>query len=431
MDKENEEQVVIEENVVEVTSLTDEEVALNWGVVNKISNDSMEKLFKDGFTSMEAIQFIDCDDLAKTKIPRGQQKLILASVKKLLSLKPAKDRAEASAPAQKDSGSVENDITTEEPPTPTAATRATRSTHAHASTTDSQSERTGNRNSTIQDGSAQGLTATNGDAFNILLNSLQSGQSMARNSGLSNGQNSLTIGAGLQAGNTFNNLLANDSTHTSHSWRDPQIFLESAASGKSVSTHLDITDFISNTVEEEIIVGGNGTQQVIVKSGPRKPKLENVTLAQWSVANLAILYRLIGESKLHAGNILDYLSYTTKICQLVQRYTLISVLLYDREYRQMQARHGFRWGTEVPHFHTIHLQVRSARPSQLAPGKASGGGQKSTPPSAPLTLDGKVICKLFNSRNGCHYKDCRFVHQCSHAGCYQYHSAQTHSQAKN
>ena len=107
MDQENEGQVVIEENVIEVTSLTDEEVALNWAVVNKILNDSMEKLFKDGFTSMEAIQLIDCDDLAKTKIPRGQQKLILASVKKLLSLKPTKDRAEASAPAQKDSGSVE------------------------------------------------------------------------------------------------------------------------------------------------------------------------------------------------------------------------------------------------------------------------------------------------------------------------------------
>ena len=110
---------------------------------------------------------------------------------------------------------------------------------------------------------------------------------MARNSGLSNGQISLASGAGLQAGNSFNNLLANDSTHTSHSWSDPQIFLESADSGTSVSTHLDITDFISNTVEEEIIVGGNGTQQVIVKSGPRKPKLENVTLAQWSVANLS------------------------------------------------------------------------------------------------------------------------------------------------
>ena len=81
-------------------------------------------------------------------------------------------------------------------------------------------------------------------------------------------------------------------------------------------------------------MGGNGSQQVILKSGPKKPKLESVTLAQWSVANLAILYHLLGEGKLDAPNILDYLSYTTKICQLEQNFNLVSVLMYDREYRK-------------------------------------------------------------------------------------------------
>ena len=103
---------------------------------------------------------------------------------------------------------------------------------------------------------------------------------------------------------------------------------------------------------------------MVVKSGPRKPKLGNVTLAQWSVANLAILYKLVGESKLHDGNILDYLSYTIKVCQLVQRYTLVLVLMYEREYRQLQARNKFRWGTDVPYFHTMHLQPRPTHPSQ-------------------------------------------------------------------
>ena len=130
-------------------------------------------------------------------------------------------------------------------------------------------------------------------------------------------------------------MLLNHSSasNTSQSWQDPQIFLESAASGKSAHTHNDITEFVTNSVEEEVLVGANGTQQVVIKTGPHRPKLETVTLAQWSVANMAILYRLVEESKLHAGNILDYLSYTTEVCQLVQRYTLVSVLLYDREYR--------------------------------------------------------------------------------------------------
>ena len=63
-------------------------------------------------------------------------------------------------------------------------------------------------------------------------------------------------------------------------------------------------------VEEEIIVGGNGSHQAVLKSGPKKPKLENVTLAQWCVANNAILYRLISESKLNPNDMLDYIYYS-------------------------------------------------------------------------------------------------------------------------
>ena len=83
----------------------------------------------------------------------------------------------------------------------------------------------------------------------------------------------------------------------SDSWRDPQIYLQAAASGKSSPSYYDITDFITGNVEEEILVGGNGPQQVILRPGPKKPRLGTVTLAQWSVANLAILYRLLGEAK--------------------------------------------------------------------------------------------------------------------------------------
>ena len=141
--------------------------------------------------------------------------------------------------------------------------------------------------------------------------------------------------------------------HSQPSWQDPQVHL-STATGKSTSSYLDICDFIPNAVEEELVIGGQGDQQVIVKSGPKKPKLENITLSQWSIANLAILYKLAGEGKLMGENLMDYLSYTTKEYQLVQRFSLISVLLYDREYRRLQASMNFRWGTDVQHLHTLH-----------------------------------------------------------------------------
>ena len=215
-------------------------------------------------------------------------------------------------------------------------------------------------------------------------------------------------------------------------WRDPQIYLQAAASGKSSLSYHDITDFVAGNVEEEIIVGGNGSQQVILKSGPKKPKLESVTLAQWSVANLAILYRLLGEGKLEASNILDYLSYTTKICQLVQKFNLVSVLMYDREYRKLQATHHFRWGTDIPHLHSVHLQARPVKYGQPG-GKVynSSGNSQVRSHQGPMTTEGKIICKLYNSKGGCHYKECKFQHQCSQPGCQQKHSAISHVQPKN
>ena len=139
------------------------------------------------------------------------------------------------------------------------------------------------------------------------------------------------------------------------SWSDPQIHLSSVA-GKSVSVnYLDICDFVQTNVEEEVVLGGHGDQQVIVKSGPKKPRLENLTLSQWSVANLAILYHLVNGHKLQGSSLMDYLSYTTKIYQLVQRYSLVSVLLFDREYRKLQTMMKFRWGTDVQHLSNIHL----------------------------------------------------------------------------
>ena len=111
---------------------------------------------------------------------------------------------------------------------------------------------------------------------------------------------------------------------TQPAWNDPQIHIASAT-GKSVSPYYDICDFVPSTMEEEVIIGGNGEQNIVVKSGPKKPHLENITLSQWSVANMAILYKLLGEGKLQGTALLDYLSHTTKICQFNQRYSVPSV----------------------------------------------------------------------------------------------------------
>ena len=107
------------------------------------------------------------------------------------------------------------------------------------------------------------------------------------------------------------NVITNSQTSASASepiaqpsWNDPQIHI-SSASGKSATSYLNICDFVQSSVEEEVILWGQGDQQIIVKSGPKKPRLENLTLCQWSVANLSILYKLVGENKLVRTALMD------------------------------------------------------------------------------------------------------------------------------
>lgn len=72
------------DNFLEIRTMSDEEMAEAWATEHKISGNAIEKLFKEGFNSLDAIRLIDADDLARTKIARGQQKLIIVSVQKLL-----------------------------------------------------------------------------------------------------------------------------------------------------------------------------------------------------------------------------------------------------------------------------------------------------------------------------------------------------------
>ena len=72
------------ENLIEmeVRTLSDEEAMYVWAAENKINKEALDKLVKDGFTSMDALRLVDQEDLHKSKLPRGQQKLILACVQK-------------------------------------------------------------------------------------------------------------------------------------------------------------------------------------------------------------------------------------------------------------------------------------------------------------------------------------------------------------
>ena len=63
--------------------ITDTERVEQWAETNKISGETVKLLFKDGFTSMEAVELLELADLEATKIPRGQRKLVMKAVTQL------------------------------------------------------------------------------------------------------------------------------------------------------------------------------------------------------------------------------------------------------------------------------------------------------------------------------------------------------------
>ena len=385
-----------------VSDLADEDLVINFCLQNKIAKPAIDELLKRGFTSLEALSLVEMADLDAPKIPKGQRRLILHIAR---ALQPKTTAAVAPGGVSSTEGTADAGASAIETPMAGKSTETTdaRRTQTTMTPTTTPVLTAVPANISVQENGAHQQTANNGDLYQHVNNLIQGQQSI------------LTA-----------NVLNGSNSHPSQvSWNDPQIHLTTAA-GKSTPSYLDICDFVQTSIEEEVVLGSQGDQQIIVKSGPKKPRIENLTLSQWSVANLAILYRLVGENKLQGPELMDYLSYTTKIYQLVQRFSLVSVMLYDREYRKLQAGLKFRWGTDVQHLSNIHLQARD-KPA------AQGGQQKKVMPPFKSGKNVQVkqeICRNYNSQKGCSYVECKFKHICIIPGCKQPHPALSHTSGK-
>ena len=332
-------------NMAAVSDLSDKDILISYCLKNKVSKTAIDELLKRGYDSLAALRLVNIEDLSSQNIPMGQRRLIVHI-------------AHALGADDSTSGATGNSVATT-----SASTGNTGVSLTTSSTTTQQIA------STQLPAAGQQQQPQASDAYSqTLLNTLLNQQASAATGHLSaiNNDNVQLTGTGSQA---------------LPSWSDLQIHIASAT-GRSASTFFDICDFVPKAVDEDLVVGGQGDQQLVIKSGPKKPRLESLTLSQWSVANLAILYRLVNEGKLVGPNLMDYLSYTTKVYQLVQRFSLSSVLLYDREYRKLQASMSFHWGTDVQHLHTLFLQPRAGPGSQAnaSTGQRNGNIGNQFPP---------------------------------------------------
>ena len=203
---------------------------------------------------------------------------------------------------------------------------------------------------------------------------------------------------------------------------DPLTYLQSA---KSVR-YYDICDFINvappiqveSDVPNDTDVSSIIDHIVRVRSGPLKPKLADVSHAEWGLANTRIMDQLFQPG--HPA-IRDYMAYTTKIFRLFMPYDRVRVLQYDREYRMLQAANGFRWGEDWPFMTNINLKSStSAKPmhSSVQANKARSNGvtndsQRSEFQRSRQPQSNPDTCIQFNDPKGCAFgRRCIYQHVC-------------------
>jgi len=210
-----------------------------WAERKKISLEAIRVLFTLGYSSMEALACLAQEDLCNSEIKIGQQRLIMKAVKQTFIQGKCVDHDGVTG------------VTTTQPFTQSFAEGMTQLGHTQEI----------------------GLLP------------------------------SANMAAPMNAAGTIysTGILSNkESQEGVHSWKDPQIYLKSLVA-KHIGIFYDIIDFLNvNTpVKQDVVVSDTGYSQLIYKASPAKPNLETITVAEWSTANLAILYKLVTEGACH------------------------------------------------------------------------------------------------------------------------------------
>jgi hypothetical protein len=107
------------------------------------------------------------------------------------------------------------------------------------------------------------------------------------------------------------------------------------------------------------------------------------------------------------------------IFRLASKCVWYSVLLYDKEYRDMQADEKFECGTYRQDLRDFQLVSKRDNPTARAINEASGATKARGKLSVnndrrrgPFLPDGWEICRSFNS-NSCYRQDCKMMHHCA------------------
>lgn len=212
--------------------------------------------------------------------------------------------------------------------------------------------------------------------------------------------------------NSHNVDVSEQLTKSNANWEfDPRALLTVKA---STNKAVHITGFLSEKTKKRrqgrsrdlVITNNTSTDRLVIKSDEQHP-YSGITVGEWGAANCRLMNHLIQTGKLARNDMEYYLAYTAKMFDFLDRYEWESILDYDYNYREMQAEHGFVWGTLSPHMELQLLVPRKLHNRDHQDGhqqhRVSKFNQRSSQPQQD--------CRLFLSRGHCPFGEkCKFRH---------------------
>ena len=187
---------------------------------------------------------------------------------------------------------------------------------------------------------------------------------------------------------------------------DPRVLL-TVKSSKVKTIH--ITQFISEKTKKkqkdrskkDLVLHTDGPDQIILRADDSHP-YKGLTVGEWGGANMRLLNFLLQEHRLNRDKIEFYMAYTSQIMDFLEIYEWDSILEFDFAYRELQAEHGFVWGTAIPQLESKILVSRKVVKYQ---------NQNRSGPVAARNPKKKPDCRIFLAKGNCPFKEnCNFNH---------------------
>ena len=192
-------------------------------------------------------------------------------------------------------------------------------------------------------------------------------------------------------------------------YRDPLMMLTVKATSKKA---LQIINFLPEPVRSRVNRRRRDQFTLSTSSGgglSLKTEEEGsyyISIDEWGAANMRLAAHMLKLGDISAEKIVYYMAYTTMIYDLAAKYEWSSILEYDSRYRELQAEHGFAWGTDHPHAERYILIPRR----QIQPGKGRVGMTGSSRYNNEETSHARPLCRDFIMGRCQFGRSCRYRH---------------------